>query len=165
MKTSTLNIEKQNNIVYFGNVGVSDEAETITHNANLINQNFVRTISYGDRLSRNIENLLRIKSEYSKSNWDGYNAQNINTESLNNAMAFTMSLPSDIHFPEIDVVPSGQVAFTWSKGNRRTFSIIIGNQKELFFAGLYGARKVYGIEYLENTIPEKIHNYIKEVFV
>jgi hypothetical protein len=165
MKTSTYNMDRQNAVVYFGNVGVSDEAGDISKNADLLTQNFARTISFGDRLSRNIESLLKVKQEYSENNWDGYNAHSISSESLNDAMAFAMSLPTDIQLPEIDVAPSGQVVFTWSKGNRRTFSIIIGDQKELFFAGLFGARKVYGTEYLENIIPEKIHEYITEVFI
>ena len=164
MKTVPYDIRRQNPVVYFGNVGVSKAAESISANADSLTQSFVRTISFGNRLSQILEALLKVKTEYSKNGWDGYGGQSIDEGSFQNAMSFAMSLPNSIPLPDIDVIPAGQVVFTWSQGRRQTFSVIVGNMKELSYAGLFGATRTYGVEYLENHIPDKIIKNIQEVY-
>ena len=105
-----------------------------------------------------------MKTEYSNNNWDGYGGQSIDEGSFQNAMVFAMSFPHSIPLPDVDVIPTGEVVFTWSQGRRQTFSVIVGNMKELSYAGLFGARRNYGVEYLENQMPDKILENIKEVY-
>lgn len=164
MKTATYDIGRQNPVVYFGNVGVSKAAESISVNADSLTQSLARTISFGNRLSQILETLLKVKHEYSKNDWDGYGGQSIDEESLEGAMRFAMSLPSSIPLPDVDVIPTGQVVFTWSQGKRQTFSVIVGNMKDLSYAGLFGATKNYGLVYLDDPLPDTILKNIKEVY-
>ena len=164
MKTLPYDIGRQNIVVYFGNVGVSEAAKNIISNADSLTESLARTFSFGYKLSQMIESLLKVRRMYSKNDWDGYGGQSVNEESLENAMRFAMSLPSSVPLPDIDAIPAGQVVFTWSQGARQTFSVIVGNAKELSYAGLFGATKIYGIEYLEDQIPERIISNIQEVY-
>ncbi len=164
MKTVSYDIGRQNPVVYFGNVGVSKAAESISAKADSLTQSLARTISFGNRLSQMLEALLKVRHEYSKNDWDGYGGQSIDEESLENAMRFAMSLPSSTSLPDVDVIPTGQVVFTWSQGRRQTFSVIVGNMKDLSYAGLFGATKTYGVEYLEDRIPDTILKNIQEVY-
>jgi hypothetical protein len=108
--------------------------------------------------------LLKLRKDYSEDNWDGYGAKRVDSTSINNSLRFAMSLPNQIPLPEIDIVPSGQVVFSWNKGRRQIFSISVGSRSELSYAGLFGANKTYGVEYFNENIPAMILENIDRVF-
>lgn len=164
MKTAALMSGGRNIVAYPTHPGVSQYAALIRNEFDEFKQNFARTISFGYHLSQTIEDLLQIKEEYSKDNWDGYGAKAIDNQSFNNSLLFALSMPTDIPAPEIDVVPSGQVVFIWSKGKRSVFSVIIGNRSELYHAGLYGIARVHGVEYFNDSIPETILTNISRIY-
>lgn len=164
MKAVSYTVGSENPVVFTMSGGVSRDAEKIREETDELKQSFARTISFGEQLSRILEALLRARQEYSKDNWDGYGAKSIDKQSFDNALRFALSIPSSIPTPDIDVVPAGQVVFTWSMGKRLLFSVIIGSRNELSYAGLYGATKVYGIEYLNDGIPDIILNNINKVY-
>lgn len=157
-------VSRENPVVYEGSWGVSEDAEKLRAESDEVKQSFARTISFGERLSQILEALLEARQEYSKDNWDGYGARAISEASFENALRVALSLPTDIPVPEVDVVPSGQVAFIWSQGKRQVFSMIIGNGKELSYAGLFGVTKTYGIEYFGDGIPNTILDNINRVY-
>ncbi len=163
MKTESYAIGRQNPVVFHRNLGVSWYAGKIREEADKIRQSFARTISFGDKLSQILEELLLARHEYSKDNWDGYGAKRIDEQSFENALRFVLSLPLGIPSPEIDVVPNGQVMFTWSKGKRQLFSVIVGSMNELSYAGLYGVTKRYGVEYFTDGISDTILDNINKV--
>lgn len=164
MKTISCPAGIENPGVFTIHRGVSGDAEKIREEADELKQSFARTMSFGERLSRILEALIRAREEYSEDNWDGYGAKSIDKQSLENALRFALSIPSSIPTPDIDVVPAGQVVFTWQEGKRLLFSVIIGSRNELSYAGLYGATKVYGIEYFNDGIPDIILNNINKVY-
>lgn len=164
MMTISYVVGRPNPLDFATNPGVSDDAEKIRHESDELKQSFARTISFGDRLSRTLEDLLKARHEYSEDNWDGYGARGIDKQSFENALRFALSLPSGIPAPNIDVMPSGEVAFIWSEGKRRVFSVIIGSRNELSYAGLYGVTKTYGIEYFNDGIPDTILDNINRVY-
>ena len=156
--------ERQNPTTYESNLGVSEDAEKLRAESDKIKQSFARTISYGDRLCQIIEALLKIRREYSKDNWDSYGANAISGASFENALCVGMSLPPSAPVPDVDVMPSGQVAFIWSEGKRRVFSVVVGNRNELSYAGLFGVTRTYGIEYFDDGIPNTILDNISRVY-
>lgn len=165
MRTVSYTISIENPVVFTRNFGVSRDAEKIQEEADELKQSFARTISFGERLSQILEALLGARQEYSEDNWDGYGAKSIDKQSFDNALRFALSLPSSIPTPDIDVIPTGQVVFTWQVRKRLLFSVIIGSRNELSYAGLYGATKVYGIEYFNDGIPDIILNNINKVYL
>lgn len=157
-------VSRENPVVYEGSWGVSKDAEKLRAKSDEVNQSFARTISFGERLSQILEALLVVRQEYSKDNWDGYGARAISKASFRNALRVALSLSTDVSIPEVDVMPSGQVAFIWSEGKRRVFSVVIGNRNELSYAGLFGVTKTYGIEYFGDGIPNTILDNINRVY-
>lgn len=164
MKTNSYLLERRNPMVLHRNYGVSSDAKSIREKSDESKQNFARTISFGDKLSHIIEELIRVKHEYSRENWDGYGAKSIDILSYDNALSFALSIPTNIPSPEVDVIPTGKVVFTWSEGKRKLFSVIIGNLNELSYAGLYGAISTYGVEFFSDGMPETIVKNISRVY-
>ncbi len=164
MKTLSSALGRQNPVVFYRNFGVSSDARTISDESDGIKQSFARTISFGDKLSQILGALIRARQEYSADNWDGYDAKSIDEQSYGNALRLALSLPSNIPSPEVDVVPTGQVVFTWSEGKRQLFSVIVGSMNELSYAGLYGATNTFGVEYFSDGIPETILDNINKVY-
>lgn len=164
MKMMSHVLERQRPMFYYRNSGVSSDAKDIRDKSDELKQKFARTISFGDKLSRILEDLIKIHKEYTKQNWNGYGAKPIDIQSYENALRFAMSLPTNIPSPEVEVIPNGKVLFTWSEGKRKLFSVIIGNMNELSYAGLYGATNTYGVEYFSDSIPETIINNIGKIY-
>lgn len=157
-------VSRENQVVYEGSWGVSEDAKRLREQADDVQQSFARTISFGDRLSKILEALLEARQEYSGDNWDGYGAKAISETSFENALSVALSFSTDVPVPEVDVMPSGQVAFIWSEGKRRVFSVAIGNGKELSYSGLFGVTKTYGIEYFDGGMPNTILDNINRVY-
>jgi hypothetical protein len=164
MTTITNRIGRENIMYFPRNFGVSLGAAKIRKESDEIKQRFARTESFGEHLSQTLEALLIAKRKYSVENWDGYGASSISEQSFQNSLRFALSLPSNIPTPDVDVIPSGQVVFNWYKGRRQLFSIIIGNRNEMSYAGLFGATKIYGVEYFNENIPEIILDNICKVY-
>jgi len=153
-----------NPTVFNKNVGVSDSASEIWRDTENIRNYFAGSVTFGEHLAKVLEVLLKEKEEHSIDNWDGYGAKAINIDSYNYALYFALSLPSSIPIPEIYVNPDGYVTYEWYEGKRRVFSVSVGNRNELAYAGLYGASKTYGVEYMYEEIPENIIGNINRLY-
>ena len=121
--------------------GVSDSANALQRQSEELQRHFAQSITFGEHLCETLENLLKAKEEYSVDNWDGYGARAIDELSYQKAVRFALSLPSSIPTPEVHVDPDGEVTFEWYEGPRRVFSVSIGSNYELSYAGLFGANK------------------------
>jgi len=153
-----------NPTVFNKNVGVSDSASEIWRDTENIRNYLAGSVTFGEHLAKVLEVLLKEREEHSIDNWDGYGAKAINIDSYHYALDFALSLPSSIPVPEIYVNPDGYVTYEWYEGKRRVFSVIVGNRNELAYAGLYGASKTYGVEYMYEEIPENIIRNINGLY-
>ncbi len=111
-----------------------------------------------------LPSLYELFEEYSENNWDGYGASAINLSSYINAISFLMALPSSTQVPEISIETDGDVVFEWFVSWDRVFSVSIGPNCELHYAGLFEGRQISGLEYLEETIPKIIIDQIDKIF-
>ncbi len=153
------------NPIYFPqNWGVSEGAIEIQRKTEELQRDFSRSITFGEHLSKMLENLFQVKQEHSIDNWDGYGAKAINEQSYQNAIRFVLSLAPNTPTPEIAVEPDGEVVFEWYGGKRKVFSISMGSRNELTYAGLYGVSKTYGVEYFYGNIPDTLLDNISRVF-
>ena len=71
-------------------------------------------------------------------NWDGYGASPIDYLSVDYATSFICHLSSEIPSPEISVDNDGEIAIEWDYGPRKIFSVRIGRDGTLHYAGLVG---------------------------
>jgi hypothetical protein len=165
MKTIARSFERTSPISFCNrSVGVSNIAKIMGRKTDALSQKFARTISFGDKLTRLLEALIKLNREYNRPNWDAYGAKPIESKSYFTALDFALSIPSNIPTPEVDITPNGKVLFTWSEGNRKVFSVIVGNMKELSYAGIFGASETYGVEYFTDCIPETIKKNIENIY-
>lgn len=104
--------------------------------------------------------------EASTHNWDGYNANPINSFSYSQALKFINNIPNEIISPEISVDTLGEVNFEWyNQKNRYTFAISFSSQGYINFAGLYGKNlKINGTIRFDGVIPDTIVSFIDQVF-
>jgi len=127
-------------------------------------------IRKGETLGRQIDMLQILDNlweECSAAGWDGYEALPISREVYLEAKKLIMSLPvvSFIPMPEIVPEPSGEIAFEWSKGKRRTFIASVGGNNEIVYAGLFGLNKTHGAEYFGDSLPVILIENLRRLYL
>ena len=146
------------------NRGVSEDSIALQRQATDIFEGFAQSVTIGEYYRETRQSLAKTTEECSVENWDGYGAKAIDSSSYVNAIYFSQLLPVDIPIPEIYVDPDGEVTFEWYTGPRQVFSVSMGSKNELIYAGLFGANKTHGTEYLDDELPEMILDNIRRVF-
>lgn len=164
MSSLSCTIHNINPIVSHRSYGFSESANVVSRETDKIKEHFDRTVTFGENPSTLLEGLLKIEREYSVDNWDGYQGKAINKESFKHALTLALSLPFNMPTPDIYVDPEGDVTFEWYEDKRKVFSVSVGSKNELSYAGLYGANKTYGVEYMFDEIPENVLGNINRVY-
>ncbi len=77
------------------------------------------------------------------------------------AEEFLALLPPTVLLPDVSVDPDGEINFEWDEGKRRVFSVSVGRDGTLTFAGLFGQAKIHGTEHLHEALPMVIADYLK----
>ena len=73
-------------------------------------------------------------------------------------------LPNNISPPEITVDTDGEIMMEWDEGPRCIFSISVGRDGTLNFAGLFGLSKIHGTERIRDALPSVISNCLQRLF-
>ena len=111
-----------------------------------------------------IDELGEVYLEAVEPGWDGYGAQPISEQVLENAVAFLCALPPDLPMPEVSADAQGDIHFEWSVNSYRTLSVSISPAGLLSYAGLFGPSRTRGLELLTGGIPHSIISNIRRVF-
>ena len=143
------------------NRGVSEDAKSLQRQFAELLEDFTGSISIGGHLSETRQSLAKATEECSTDNWDSYGAKAIDQNSYASARYFSCLLPTNIPVPKIYVDPDGEVTFEWYAGPRQVFSVSMGSNNELIYAGLFGANKTHGTEYLDDELPGTILDNIR----
>ena len=81
----------------------------------------------------------------------------VEASTYRHASQFLALLPASTPKPEIIVEEDGEIAFDWDFGPRRVFSVSVGRDGTLSYAGLSGIRKAHGVTMLEHdSIPRNV---------
>lgn len=112
---------------------------------------------------KTIETLNEICEEYSKEDWDGYGANPISFDAIQEAKKFIQLLPYKFPQPEVVPEPTGEVGLEWYKDKDSTFVISFNGRKTLAYAGIFGNEKTHGTIYFEDLIPQIIYEEIKKL--
>ena len=65
--------------------------------------------------------------------------------------------------PELAVDPDGEFSLEWRGAPRRVFSVSIGANNALSYAGIFSASRTRGVETLHEDLPRMILNHIRRV--
>jgi hypothetical protein len=107
--------------------------------------------------------LLEACSEASEEDWDSYGGHGVLLGSYLLTERLLRSFPERLPLPEISVHPDGELALDWIGGQRQVFTISVGEDGTLSYAGLFGAAKVNGKEWFAGTFPPSLMAYVRRV--
>jgi len=110
-----------------------------------------------------LERLVDAFIESAKPGWDGYAARAANADALTYALQFLSQVPADYPPPDVGLDSDGDFAIDWDFGPRRTFSVRIGRDGTLNYAGLVGHSVFHGVEQLREAIPIDVARAIGRV--
>jgi hypothetical protein len=99
----------------------------------------------------------------SQNDWDGYQAVAADVSTFSYALSFINQLPLNYPLPEAAIDSDGEIAFEWDYEPRRIFSVRIGRDGWLNYAGLIGHSSFHGVEIMRDKIPSEILNGIERV--
>jgi hypothetical protein len=143
---------------------VSDQGNWLLEILSSIRRKLTESLVLGGPLRDTIDELGEVYLEALEPGWDGYCAQPVSEEVLENAVAFLCRLPHDLPMPEVSADAQGEIHFEWFSNPYRTFSVSVGSAGILSYAGLYGPSRARGLELLAGGIPETIVSNIRRVF-
>ena len=141
--------------------GVSEEAIRISSLFEHSREQLRSQISLGSAREECRDQLLDAWSRAANDNWDGYGGRAAQRDAVTNAYKLIDAFPSNLQMPEVSVDPDGEISFDWFGGRRRQFSLSIGTDSVLSYAGLFGTAKVSGSERFEGGMPPVLLEYIK----
>jgi len=157
--------EKDNPITFSSHTGVSPSALIVQDMLDRVRREFISSnISFGDHLAVILEELLKLKDETSVINWDGYGAVALNNESFQVSEKFALSLPFDTPIPNVYAMATGEVVFEWYRGKRQLFSVMVGGDSTLSYAGLFGTDTDFGTVHFDEKIPLILISNIQRVY-
>jgi len=107
-----------------------------------------------------IGNALTVASS---DDWDGYRALAADPSAFSYAYSFISQLPINYPIPEIAIDSDGEIALEWDYDPRRIFSVRIGRDGSLNYAGLLGHSSFHGAEIMRDNIPFGILDGIDRV--
>jgi hypothetical protein len=95
--------------------------------------------------------------------WDGMGSARVVPSTHAYANQFLQILPDGLPVPDISVDTDGEILFEWDRGPRQIFTVSVGRDGTLTFAGLHGHRKIHGTEHLREALPLGIADWIQNV--
>jgi len=96
--------------------------------------------------------------------WDDAGSRGVEASTYSYAEQFLRLLSSNVSFPEIAVDTEGEIFFEWGQGHRQVFSVSVGRDGTLTYAGLFGHNKIHGTEYLREALPSVISDCLERLF-
>jgi hypothetical protein len=109
-----------------------------------------------NRRSEAVLDLVEAAREAEEEGWDGYNAARVDMGSLAQAHKLLMALPLTVPAPEFSVHPNGNVLLEWHIRHRMVFTVSVGYDGGLVYAGIFGSNTTHGTEYFADELPETI---------
>jgi hypothetical protein len=163
MTTSAFRQPAMGSLVTSGSPGVGDDLQSVEQLLRDAIGRLFNSVSLGKPVQDLLRQLYQVLEECGRSNWDGYEAQSVLFETYEKAKRFAQALPFGTPAPEVSAEPDGEITFEWFATPTRVFSVSVGPNNELNYAGLFGASRTYGTEVFHDEIPEVVLTHIKRV--
>lgn len=135
--------------------GMSEEARTLGDLLSAV-LDFPNSIAVGEPKRSAVTALSEAFSRAQYDNWVGLGSAAVEPSTYEYAATFLRLLPTTAPTPEVSVDSDGEISFEWDFGPRQVFSVSIGRDGTLTYAGLFGASKSHGTEQLAYAVPQAI---------
>lgn len=111
-----------------------------------------------------ISELMAIANECAKPDWDGNDANAIDTLAVLKAKDFVRALPDKMPLPEFAPEPDGSISLDWIESRHRLFSLSIGASNRLAYAWHDGADKGHGVALFDGiNVPSRVLDGIRAI--
>lgn len=117
---------------------------------------FPPSITLDGYADRQVAQLFDAYSKAGQPGWDGYDARPADLHAVRHALRFLKCLPISGPAPDIGVDTDGHIVFEWDKDANRIFSVRIGPDSTLWYAGLDGPATSHGKELFLDDLPEAV---------
>lgn len=139
--------------VFLLDTGMSDEAKRLFRAMAPGNDESSRSVLDRDAAFDSLMDAYRQAGSY---DWDGEGGAPANARSYEYAKLFVLRLPFWADNPEASVDPDGEISLEWDYGRWWVFSVSLGEDGTLSYAGLFGPAKQHGVETFVDDIPESV---------
>ncbi len=95
-----------------------------------------------------------------RTGWDGEGSAPVQALTLEHAIRFIDALPMGYAEPDPGVDPDGEISLSWIGNKGHRLSLSIGPTGRVSFAYRIGPRRRNGTEWLGDSIPEELLEYI-----
>lgn len=106
--------------------------------------------------------LHRAYLESGNTNWDAEGSSAADPMSLSYTRALLHALPSWIPSPDVSVDPDGEFNAEWYYDRRAVFTMSVGRDGTISYAGLFGMRKMHGIDIFTGEVPAAITEGVRK---
>ena len=117
---------------------------------------FSGSIAVGERKQAAQEALAAAYTATQVNDWDGAGSRRVEPSTFMYADQFLRLLPSSLSLPDITADTDGEILFEWDQGHRQVFSVSVGRDGTLTYAGLFGHTTIHGTEHLNEALPSVI---------
>lgn len=145
--------------------GFSDDSKNLLKNLKKQIQEICEPLTIGRPLEEASKSLNEIYKECSVANWDGYGANPVSKDSVLEALKFVNLLSSSFPMPQILAEPSGEIGLEWYKDKRMVFAISFNGKGRITYAGIFGSNKIHGTEYFGDSIPSRITDNLRRLYL
>ncbi len=124
-----------------------------------------RSISWNPSAATRGE-LLELLAVCSSPDWDGYGAEPVLTEAIQEAAAFLADMPTSIAPPEAVAEPDGWVGLSWDNSDGDRLVVSLGGARKLTFAAIFSdGRRLRGSEVFVREIPVRLLEILEGRFL
>ena len=144
--------------------GVGDVAGRMTGVFSDLRKHALTSVALGKAKQDALESLDATFCEGCQPGWDGYDAPAASYESYLRAKRFIQALPANFPAPEIALDPDGEVSLEWFLAPGRVFTVSIGANNELTYAGKFSpTRKTHGTEPFTGQVPRVVLDNLRRL--
>ncbi len=144
--------------------GLGEEAGRVESVFSKMQEHALVSVALGKAKQDALDTLYAIFSKGCSTGWDGYDASAASYESYFRAKRFIEALPANFPVPEIALDPDGEVSLEWYSAPGRVFSVSIGANDELTYAGKFSpGKKTHGTEPFTGQVPKVILDNIRRL--
>ena len=139
-------------------------AHTVWSLFNEVQSQFLASQSFGGPIRKTIAELTDAFLDCYSPDWDGYKALAVKPQSYQNARRFLETLNGVLPQPSIGVDPDGEISLEWYRGPRLRFSLSIGPDSTIAYAGMFGINTVHGTETFIDELPASIVQNLRRLY-
>ena len=123
-----------------------------------------QTTRYSGGVDTLIDSLSKLRTECAESNWDGEGADPVSNDALTHAFALLTQLPQQFPNPELAADPDSEISLDWFAHNSDRFSVSVGADGLLTYAGRVAGQAVNGHVRFEQKFPCELIDVLTVMF-